>query len=361
MPESSLSPLAVTNSRPTLRVDNQEFAKLDQLLLAMEMTEGEGGLSSLELRLSNFASDPSGGADFAFEDGTILKLGATIAVYSGATGSPQEIFQGVITGLEAEFPEGAPPELVVLAEDALQQARMHRRTKIHNNTSIANLARDLASQLSLTPVVTGLTDPIEAEVQLDESDLAFLRRLLRRYDADIQVVGKELHVSPVQNVQRGLVELALNSQLIRARCIADLSCQVTASTASGWNVKDGSPVSASSTGTNFGPGAGRKGAELLQSALGARKEHVAGPPVGGSDEAQTLAATAFDQRARSFVRVEGVAQGNPALRAGTHVKLTGLGPRFTNTYYVMRAQHCYDLSNGYRTEFEAQCAYLGAP
>ena len=34
---------------------------------------------------------------------------------------------------------------------------MQRRTKVHTNTSIAKLAKDLASQLSLTPVVTGLS------------------------------------------------------------------------------------------------------------------------------------------------------------------------------------------------------------
>src|SRR5262245_32076443 len=158
MPEKALSELAVYSATPTVRVDTQENEMINDLLIGMEMTEQEGGMSALELRFSNFASDPQGGADYAFEDERVLKLGAKVAVYSGDRNAPQEIFQGRITALEAHFPDKEPPELVALAEDVFQQARMARRTKIHENVSIADLARSLASQLGLQPVITGFTE-----------------------------------------------------------------------------------------------------------------------------------------------------------------------------------------------------------
>lgn len=73
-----------------------------------------------------------------------------------------------------------------------------------------------------------------------------------------------------------------------------------------------------------------------------------------------MAAAAFDQRARRFVRLDGVAEGNARLRVGTHVEVSGLSPRFDNTYYVVEARHRYDLQTGYRTEFVGECAWLGA-
>ena len=82
--------------------------------------------------------------------------------------------------------------------------------------------------------------------------------------------------------------------------------------------------------------------------------------VATDGEARALADASFDRRARRFVSVEGLAEGNPALRVGTHVSLRGLSPRFDNTYYVVRASHRYDQTRGYETEFEAECAYLGA-
>src|SRR5215510_661265 len=227
MPEQPLSRQAVYTATPKVKVDAQDAPKANQLLIGMEMREAEGGMSAMELRFSNFASDAQGSADLAFEDDSLLKLGARIAVYCGAASTQQEIFQGQITGLEADFPRGSPPELLVLAEDVFQQARMARRTKLHEDLTIAGLAQQLAGQLSLTPSVTGFNENIGTQVQLNESDLAFLRRLLRRYDGDLQVVGSELHVSPRGDVQRGTVNLDLNSQLRRARAVADLAHQVT--------------------------------------------------------------------------------------------------------------------------------------
>ena len=64
----------------------------------------------------------------------------------------------------------------MLAEDAFQQARMARRTKVWDNVTISDVATQLASQVSLQPKITGLTDNIGVQVQLNESDLAFLRR-----------------------------------------------------------------------------------------------------------------------------------------------------------------------------------------
>jgi uncharacterized protein len=147
--------------------------------------------------------------------------------------------------------------------------------------------------------------------------------------------------------------------LRRARVLADLSQQVTALTVAGWDPKQGQRVSSSSQGANAGPGAGKKGPQMLQDAIGARSEHIGHLAIATDAEATALANAAFDRRARRFVVVDGTAEGNPALRVGTNVKLTGMGKRFDNTYYVVKACHRYDVVHGYQTDFEAECAFLG--
>lgn len=359
MAEAAVSQLAVYSSRPTIRIDEQDIERAGSLLIGMSMQEQEGGLSSLQLRFSNIASDPQGGSDYAFEDETELRLGSSIAVYAGDQTAPQEIFRGLVTGFEADFPAEDPPELLVLAEDSLQSARMTRRTQTYENMSISDLVDTIASRLSLDPVSSGFVSDTSTWVQLNESDLAFLRRILRRYDGDLQVVGNELHVSPRSEVQRGELELELFSQLQSVKFIADLSDQVTEVSVSGWDSIAGERISATSTGANPGPGEGRNGAQLLAEAMGDRKEHVGHILVSTDEEAQQLADSVFDHRARRFVCAHGCTEGNPALRVGSHVRLTGVSRRFVNTYYVVSVCHRFDMQRGYQTHFKAESHSLG--
>ena len=361
MSEGSLGDRALYTARPTIRVNGAEQERVTGLLIGMDMTEAEDGLSTLELRLDNIAALPSGEADLAFEDEAAVKLGDTINVYGGEESEPTEIFRGIVSALEAEFVEDSSPRLVLLAEDTLQKARIKRRTRTYDNQSLADIARSIAGDLGLTPKIDGLSDPIGTQVQLNESDLAFLRRLLARYDGDLQVVGTELHVSPRKDVRRGSVELAMHSQLRRVTVLADLAHQVSEITVTGWDAARGERITGRSSGAQQGPGSGRHGADLLSSAMGRRTHQIGHLAVGTQDEATALADASYDERQRRFVTASGTAEGNPAIRAGTHLKLTGLGPRFSNTYYVTRCCHRFDLERGYETDFAAESAFLGQP
>jgi uncharacterized protein len=361
MAETPLTQERIYSARPTVRINGAEQERVSRQMLCMEVEEQEDGLSRLVLKLSNIASDAQGGADYALEDEQTVKLGDRIAIYAGDETGPQEIFSGRISGLEAGFYEAASPTLTLLAEDKLQLARMKRRTKTHDNATVALVARQIAADLGLTPQVSGLSDQIGTQVQLNESDLAFLRRLLARYDGDMQVVGDELHVGPRSEVRRGSIQLQLHGQLRSCTVLADLAHQVTQVTIAGWDVAQGSRVTSRSSGAHTGPGSGRSGVNLVSSALGQRPHHIAHLAVNTSAEGTAIADAAFDERRRRFTTARGVAEGNPALRVGTHVDLKGLGPRFSNTYYVVRACHRFDLERGYETDFTAECAFLGSP
>lgn len=361
MPEQPLTQKAVYSAIPTVQVDGQANDKVTAQLLSMEMREQEGGLSALEMRFSNFGTFTSGLADLVFEDGAVLKLGAAVQVYAGDVGSPTEIFRGKITALEGRYPNSGPPDLVVLAEDGLQSARMQRRTKNWDAATLTQIAQKVASNLGLTPVLDGLDANIGTQQQFNESDLHFLRRLLARYDADLQIVGAELHASPRSEAQRNSIEIDWNSQLKEVRVIADLTQQVTQVTATGWDYNQGQTISCTSQTTSFGPGSGQTGKDWLKQAMATRSEHLGQFATLNSQDAQALVDAEFEQRIRTFVVAHGVSEGNPNLRVGSYLKLNGLGARFSNTYYTTATVHHFDTENGYETRFRAECAYLGGP
>lgn len=347
------------NATPTLRLNGSEDERLSSLLTAMVMTEQVGGLSSLELRVSNSASLTSGSAEYAFDADGDLALGAELIVAAGDAAAPVEIFRGAVTGLEGLFGADAPPELVILAEDGLQKARLARHTKVFENRSLAAIVREIAGAHGLTPQISGLEQNFGTQVQMNETDLGFLRRLLGRADADLQMVRNELHVSPRADVRRGELELELADGLRSVRVFADLAHQITKSTAKGWDVSAGSAMQAEGQDNATGPGEGGKGSAAMSAAFADRTQHAGEAMTFNQSEVDTVATTLRNQRARRFLRAQGVATGNPALRVGTHVRLRGLGDWFSNTFHVVKARHLFDRREGYRTEFEAECAFLG--
>lgn len=360
MPETAVSRTAIYSARPVLRIGGQPDARAGTLLVAMSMDEQEGGQSALELRFSNWVATEGGGAELGFHAAGAWVLGAEVQVGAGDEAAPMEIFRGRISALEIVCEYGQAPELVALAEDALGAARRARRSRVHADMSPADVVRAVAGELQLQPQLSGLDEPVATWVQLDETDLAFLRRLLGTFNADLQIAGGELQVAPRGDAGRGSVELQLNGQLARVRITADLARQVSEITVAGWNPTEGRAVSGRAGSlTRPGPGSGRDGPALVAEAFEARSEHLRTPAVATDAEARAVAEAALDRRGRTFLRAEGLAEGNPRLRVGTEVRITGVSPQFDNAYTLTRACHRYDLQRGYRTEFTAECAFLG--
>jgi phage protein D len=326
------------------------------------MRERAGGLSSLEVQVTDWLSPPGGPPGYGATSGSPLKLGAKIKVYMGPTTGPQEIFDGMITAIEGEVGPDAPPSFTILAEDGLWKARRSRKSATFENMSPADVVKKLASANGLTPQVgDGLDQPVRTWTQMNESDLAFMRRVLEGVDADLQVVDQNLQVVPFARDKRTSVDLKYGDKLVRARITADLAEQATEVRVGSFDPATGQAVVGTASDGEFGPGQGRKGQEFLQQALGDVREHVGVRAPMAQGEADKLAKAMFGRRARRFLRVDGTAQGDGTIRVGSWINLSGVNPFFANQYVVTEAVHRYDLAGGYVTEFQAEGAFLGQP
>ncbi len=360
--EIQLTPNQIYSTRPVIEIDGQRNEMIQSLFTGMDMSESDQGMSSLELSFENSATVGEHGNDFAFEysDNDLLSLGKRISVLAGDANAPQELFTGRISAIEMIMSEDRQPGLIVLAEDSLQKARLTRHTKLHEGGTVSSIVEAIAGDLGIRCNISGLDQSVDPQMQLNQSDLAFIRKLVNRFDADLQIIDEELTISPRSDIRRNEISLEFGSQLKSVRILADLAHQVNRITCSGFDVRAGQDFQAESgSGADLGPGRGRPGSGFMEEHFSERTEHMSHVCAQNQAEADALVNASFSDRARRFVCAEGLALGNPNLRVGSHLTLNGLGPRFSNTYYVTATHHMYSGTSGYETGFNAQCAYLG--
>lgn len=354
------------DTRPYIEVNNARAGLLNAQIDSLVMEERQGGPSHVEIRVRNTAHHAGAGINFAFEftDTETMPLGQPFRVLFPSLdpdeddSTPREIFAGRVSGLEFVGQQDGRAELCILGEDALMAWRMRRRSRSIEGGTAKEVLEKMAKEDALAgPLVDYLSGAMATRHQVNESDLAFLHRVLADLDADAQVVGDALQIGPRSDVQRGEVTLELGYSLRSVRIAADLAHQRETVSLSAFDGVAGTAVQVSMKTTALGPGDGRRATEYL-AAFGPTVEHYSGAGISTTTEAQGLVDAVGARMARRFVVARGVAIGNPKLRVGAHVTLNGVGERFSNIYYVTQARHSYDQANGYVTEFEAECAFF---
>jgi phage protein D len=263
-------------------------------------------------------------------------------------------------GLQATFPEGAPPRIRVLADDRLQDLRMTRRSRTFSDVSDADAIRTVASDHSLTPDIDASGPTHKVLAQVNQSDLAFIRERARAVDAEAWVEGSTLHVKQRGTRDAGRVELTWQHQLREFEVTADLASQRTSVTVSGWDVSAKEAVASEATSSAIGSevGSDTSGVSILEN-IAARKENLAHIVPATTSEGRAAAEAFFRTSARRFVCGHGVAETSTGLRVGSRVELKELGPLFSGKYTVTAVRHRFDTAHGIRTEFDVERPGIG--
>lgn len=345
-------------SYPQVLLANQVDADLTANLTALMLEETWQGLYRCELTFNNFGASGLR-MDYLFFGRDKLDFGKDIALELGP--GDGRIFTGRITGLEASYPDGGGAQITALAEDRLQDLRMTRRTRSFEDMADGDVIEQIARDHSLTPQVdvSGPTHRVLTQVNL--SDLAFVRECARRVDAEVWVEGTTLHAQTRKDRAAATVALEYGVSLISLRVCADLAGQCTKLTVGGWDVAAKSAINetADEAAISAELNGDTSGSAILDQQFGPRPHSIVHRVPLTGEEARSIAEAGYRERARRFLTGTGTADGNTAIRVGTLVDLTGLGPLFDGPYYVMRVRHTFDGLSGFRTEFDVERPGIG--
>ena len=359
MPDIGVAP-AIYPARPTIKIDGQDQPGLSDGLQELLVEDSSAGMLRCEATFANWGPK-DGGLSFLFFDRQLLDFGKSIRIEMGAGNATGEIFEGRMMAISGRFLRQRPPEVLILAEDRLQDLRMTRRTRSFENVSDADVFQQVASQQGLQAQVDASGPTHKTLTQLNQSDLAFLRERARAVDAELWLEGTTLNVKSRSRRSASDVTLTFGQGLLEFSCIADLAHQSTGFQVSGWDVSAKNSISFKATDSALSGelNGDRSGASILQQAFGERDQQVVHRMPADSQEAQSLAEAYFRGSARRFVTGSGIAEGDPRLRVGTRLELKGIGSMFEGKYYVTRVRHIFDSVKGFRTAFEVERPGVG--
>jgi phage protein D len=291
--------------------------------------------------------------DLKHMDAPMFEVGNEVEILfaNPRAGALQTITTGQIAALEPEF-SAAGAYVALRGYDRSHVLHRTRRTQTYQNSTADDVARKVAERAGLR---AGTIDPAGAPEdflqQTNETDWEFLWRLAAKIDFEVVVVRAQLHFRRAGGPPgSGPIALRWGEQLISFRPRVTGIQQVEDVVVHAWDPRTKRAIEASAqpapTGSSIGVDRGR-----ATSALGGGIATIADRPVTSQEEAAALAQSIAAHLGNAFVEAEGASHGDPRLRAGTKIRVEGVGERFTGTYSLSSTTHIFRGTRGYETHF----------
>ena len=237
-------------------------------------------------------------------------------------------------------------ELVVTAHD--RSHRMHRRvtTRTFRQVTATDIARKMAGEhgVKVGKLANLPGGAAEERHQVDETDWAFLSRLVRLHGGELDVAAGALHIIDPAKAVAPVAELIWGETLERFRPRVSSVGQVATVDVRGWDVKRKAAIASSGT-----PKASTTVQDSsVNGAVSGSKVLVATVPVSTKAEGDAAAKAIATRLGHERVQAQATATGDPLLLAGEYVKISGVGKRFGGTHRIVSAIHVYG-TRGYET------------
>ncbi len=296
--------------------------------------------------------------ELKYIDADLFKEGSEVKIKMGYEGGTQEMMTGEITGIEPEFTEEEALTMTIRGYSRLHRLCRGRMTRSFKKMKDSQIAEKIAQENGLTAEVedTKITHPYIFQNNL--SNLDFLLERAQAIGYELSVDKKKLNfrksaetASPVAELSFGENERTLREFNPRL----STAFQLTNVEARYWDTKSKKEVVSSAKvgdettsmeGKNSGP-------SVSDSIFGEAKIIIGNLDMTSQAEAENIAKAKYNQHALNYISGEGLSIGTPEIKAGTVVKLNGLGERFSGSYYISASTHT--IEDGiYMTSFSVR-------
>ena len=289
--------------------------------------------------------------------GSVVK----VSVSTSESKAPLPLMTGEITALQAEFDAGGT-FTVLRGYDAAHRLFRGRRTEAYTQMTASDIALKVAQRAGLrTGEVTSTTTVHEHVSQAGTSDWDLVQRLAADVGFEVTVREGKFGFGPPTAASgapaaggpanRDPLVLRLGADLLRFRAVVTSADQVKEVEVRGWDTATKQALTATKPAVTTSVVLPEVDPAKLAKTFGDARYVASDVPHRTQAEVDVAAAALAEAVAGGYAELEGVARGNPEVRAGTAITVDGLGSPFDGKYTVTTSRHRLDPTTGYTTSF----------
>ncbi|TWT91741.1 phage late control D family protein [Stieleria varia] len=336
-------------------------------VLQVKVTMQKDGLTSFSMTLNNWDETVTDFPKFKYSDSDTFNIGTELRIEMGYADQLVPMLQGQINSLTPKFPESGAPSVEVSGTDTFIRMRGSKPKDgdqlIFVNQADWQIAQYIADKNGIPIEVTKEGPTHERVVQpKDQSDAEFLLELAKRNEFDLFMKPESgtIHFVKPTDGRDGrpivVYDFAWGRNLIEFNPKLSATDQVSSVTVRGWDPQTKQSIVYTATAQDLPQtgGGGDSGPQAANKVSARGKEDViVNSAVISVEEARRLAVSQLVQRAYKFKTGSGRIIGQPKMRPGDNVQLSGLGKRFSGSYQITKVEHSIGGS-GYTTSFDVE-------
>ena len=277
-------------------------------------------------------------------------IGAELEIQLTAAGELQgkQVFLGDIVTLEPAFEAGSA-SLSVRAYDRAHKLMRERKARTFQSQTTSDIVSSIVSDAGLNPKVTSTSVVHDFMHQNNELDLDFILRLAQRIGYEFLVEGSDAILRKAEAGDKKTLAWPekLHSFIPRMTAVQ----QVESVEVRSWDPASKSNIAGTASSPNQIAETGKKRDSIAQTFGG--KLVVATEPVADTDSANQLAQALLDRVANAYVQADGECEGDPTIRSGATIEVTGVGEHWSGTYRVQSSTHLLLGGGTYTTQFSS--------
>jgi uncharacterized protein involved in type VI secretion and phage assembly len=292
-----------------------------------------------------------------FKMGTTVKIGFKNSTTDASKFQQSKegwVMDGEVTAIETQFTSGSQAPIIIRGYDRSHRLHRGRHNRSFQNMTDTDIVKKIIGEANLQQgTLDSSGTPHDYVFQENQTNMEFLRERAARNGFELFVQDGKLNFrKPSQNQSLILKWL---DDLTSFRVRVSSAEQVSSVEVRGWNYKQKQAIvstsSASSILTSTKQGKGQQAGGKFNSSA---KLIVVDQPIADANEAKKMADALFNELSDEFVQADAQAVGNPEIRPGRVVKLSGnMMGKYAGDYYITETHHLFS-ERAYTSSFSVR-------